>query len=62
MVIVKDKSLHTATNYYLFSLAMADLVILVLGALKGQYSEIFYNNSFFGPTLSEIGEDIQKAY
>jgi hypothetical protein len=31
VVIVKHKSLHTATNYYLFSLAMADLVILVLG-------------------------------
>jgi neuromedin U receptor 1 len=31
MVIVKHKSLHTATNYYLFSLAIADLVILVIG-------------------------------
>jgi neuromedin U receptor 1 len=46
MVIVKDKSLHTATNYYLFSLAMADLVILVLGTLKGNYRGIFYKNSF----------------
>ncbi len=56
MVIVKDKSLHTATNYYLFSLAMADLVILVLGTLKGKYREIFYNNIFiFGQTLSKIG-------
>jgi hypothetical protein len=61
MVIVKDKSLHTATNYYLFSLAMADLVILVLGTLKGQYCEIFHN-FYFGPKLSAIGEDIQKAY
>ena len=31
LVIVKHRSMHTATNYYLFSLAMADLVILILG-------------------------------
>ena len=31
LVIVKHRSMHTATNYYLFSLAVADLVILVLG-------------------------------
>lgn len=31
LVIVKHKSMHTATNYYLFSLAVSDLMILVLG-------------------------------
>ena len=31
LVIVRNRSMHTATNYYLFSLAMADLVILILG-------------------------------
>ncbi len=31
LVIVKNKSMHTATNYYLFSLAISDLMILVLG-------------------------------
>ena len=31
LVIVKQKSMHTATNYYLFSLAVADLVTLMLG-------------------------------
>ncbi len=31
LVIVKNKSMHTATNYYLFSLAVSDLMILVLG-------------------------------
>lgn len=30
-VIVHNKSMHTATNYYLFSLAIADLIILLLG-------------------------------
>ena len=31
LVIIKHKSMHTATNYYLFSLAVADLVTLMLG-------------------------------
>ena len=31
LVIIKNKSMHTATNYYLFSLAISDLMILVLG-------------------------------
>ena len=31
LVIVRRRSMHTATSYYLFSLAVADLVILVLG-------------------------------
>ena len=31
LVIIEHKSMHTATNYYLFSLAVADLMTLVLG-------------------------------
>uniref|UniRef100_A0AAR5PRE8 G-protein coupled receptors family 1 profile domain-containing protein n=1 Tax=Dendroctonus ponderosae TaxID=77166 RepID=A0AAR5PRE8_DENPD len=31
IVIYRNKSLHTATNYYLFSLAVSDLVLLVSG-------------------------------
>ena len=31
LVIVKNKSMHTATNYYLFSLAISDLMILIFG-------------------------------
>ncbi|CAH1134644.1 unnamed protein product [Ceutorhynchus assimilis] len=31
IVISRNKSLHTATNYYLFSLALSDLVLLVSG-------------------------------
>lgn len=30
-VIVKNPSMHTATNYYLFSLAVSDLTLLILG-------------------------------
>ncbi len=31
MVIIRNRSMHTATNYYLFSLAVSDLIILLLG-------------------------------
>jgi neuromedin U receptor 1 len=31
MVIAKHPNMHTATNYYLFSLAVADVTILVFG-------------------------------
>lgn len=33
VVIVKNQSMHTATNYYLFSLAISDLMLLLLGKL-----------------------------
>jgi neuromedin U receptor 1 len=32
VVIIRNSSMHTATNYYLFSLAVSDLLMLVLGA------------------------------
>lgn len=31
VVIAKHPSMHTATNYYLFSLAVSDLMLLLLG-------------------------------
>ena len=31
IVIFKNKYMHTATNYYLFSLAVSDLLLLILG-------------------------------
>lgn len=31
LVIVRNKRMHTATNYYLFSLAISDVLTLLLG-------------------------------
>lgn len=31
IVIIKHRSLHTATNYYLFNLAISDLTLLIFG-------------------------------
>lgn len=34
VVIARNKSMRTATNYYLFSLAVSDLTLLLLGELR----------------------------
>lgn len=34
LVIVRNNFMHTATNYYLFSLAVSDLTLLLLGKLE----------------------------
>ena len=33
VVIVRNPGLHTATNYYLFSLAVSDLLLLLFGKI-----------------------------
>ena len=38
LVIAKNKYMHTATNYYLFNLAVADLLLLVIGLPQETYS------------------------
>lgn len=38
IVISKNKSMHTATNYYLFSLAISDFLLLISGAPQEVYS------------------------
>ncbi|XP_029154925.1 pyrokinin-1 receptor [Nylanderia fulva] len=38
IVIARNKSMHTATNYYLFSLAVSDLLLLVSGLPAEMYT------------------------
>lgn len=38
IVISRNKSMHTATNYYLFSLAVSDLLLLISGLPQEIYS------------------------
>ncbi|XP_066994782.2 pyrokinin-1 receptor-like [Anabrus simplex] len=38
IVISRNKHMHTATNYYLFSLAVSDLLLLVTGLPQEMYS------------------------
>lgn len=40
VVIVRHSSMHTATNYYLFSLAVSDLTLLIFGKLFYLYYKI----------------------
>lgn len=37
IVIARNKSMHTATNFYLFSLAISDLLLLVSGLPQEMY-------------------------
>ncbi|XP_078034934.1 pyrokinin-1 receptor isoform X2 [Augochlora pura] len=49
VVIARNKSMHTATNYYLFSLAVSDLLLL----LSGLPQEIYYIWSRFPYVFGE---------
>lgn len=40
IVIVANKSMHNPTNFYLFSLAISDILVLVLGKLRSSNSRI----------------------
>lgn len=50
VVIARNKSMHTATNYYLFSLAISDLLLL----LSGLPPEMYYIWSHFPYVFGEI--------
>ncbi|CAO1426928.1 unnamed protein product [Diamesa serratosioi] len=45
IVIFKNKSMHTATNYYLFSLAISDFILLISGVPQEVYY-VWYRYSF----------------
>jgi len=45
IVIVNNKYMHTATNYYLFSLAISDLLLLITG-LPQEIVTIWYNHPY----------------
>ncbi|XP_045483660.1 pyrokinin-1 receptor-like isoform X3 [Harmonia axyridis] len=50
IVIAKNKSMHTATNYYLFSLAISDLLLLI----SGLPPEIYYVWSKYPYIFGEV--------
>ncbi|XP_051161878.1 neuropeptides capa receptor-like [Leptopilina boulardi] len=54
MVIIKNSSMQNATNYYLFSLAISDLILLVLG-LPNEISVFWQQYPWiFGLTVCKI--------
>lgn len=50
VVIARNKSMHTATNYYLFSLAVSDLLLLI----SGLPPEMYYIWSQFPYMFGEV--------
>ncbi|CAH1099591.1 unnamed protein product [Psylliodes chrysocephalus] len=51
IVIAKNKSMHTATNYYLFSLAVSDQLLLITGLPQEVYSFWSRYPYIFGSTF-----------
>ena len=56
VVIVRSSQLHSAMNYYLVSLAVADLTIIVLGRLAVNLQSINSGNSKHFSTLILLSE------
>ncbi|XP_053678625.1 D(3) dopamine receptor-like [Anopheles nili] len=54
IVISRNKSMHTATNYYLFSLAISDLLLLVTGVPLDIYRTWYRYPYPFGTTVCKI--------
>lgn len=60
VVIVRHSTMHTATNYYLFSLAISDLMFLLMGTYvwnkhNFQYCVLTQRNAFYqAPTPNEL--------
>lgn len=48
IVIAKNKSMYSATNYYLFSLAVSDFILLFSGVPMELYHIWFKNEFIFG--------------
>lgn len=51
IVIAKNKIMHTATNYYLFSLAVSDLLLLISALPPEMYRIWSPYNYIFGSTI-----------
>ncbi|XP_020715907.1 tachykinin-like peptides receptor 99D isoform X2 [Ceratitis capitata] len=61
IVIWRNKFMHTATNYYLFNLAVSDLMLLLSGAPQDVYS-YWYPNAFpFGDAICILGSVLAET-
>jgi 7 transmembrane receptor (rhodopsin family) len=60
IVIARNKSMYSATNYYLFSLAVSDFILLISGVPMELY-HIWYKNQFvFGESFCIIRNMINE--
>uniref|UniRef100_A0A182SHL0 G-protein coupled receptors family 1 profile domain-containing protein n=1 Tax=Anopheles maculatus TaxID=74869 RepID=A0A182SHL0_9DIPT len=62
IVISRNRSMHTATNYYLFSLAISDLLLLITGVPQDIYS-IWYRFPYpFGNTVCKMASFASESF
>jgi hypothetical protein len=52
IVIAKNKTMHTATNYYLFNLAVSDFLVLIFGKFSSLIVSIYYD--FKGSSINDV--------
>ncbi|CRK94985.1 CLUMA_CG008473, isoform A, partial [Clunio marinus] len=60
IVIAKNKSMYSATNYYLFSLAVSDFILLVSGAPMELYFYWFKGQFIFGDVFCIVRNMINE--
>lgn len=51
VVLIKNKVLHTATNFYLWSMSCSDLIVVTFG-LPFEFYSLWSDNPFFGSNYS----------
>ncbi|XP_035895931.1 pyrokinin-1 receptor-like [Anopheles stephensi] len=62
IVISRNRSMHTATNYYLFSLAISDLLLLITGVPQDIYS-VWYRFPYpFGNTVCKMASFASESF
>ncbi|XP_054088296.1 pyrokinin-1 receptor-like, partial [Zeugodacus cucurbitae] len=61
IVISRNKFMHTATNFYLFNLAVSDLTLLLSGAPQDVYSYWYPNAFSFGDVLCILGSVLTET-
>jgi hypothetical protein len=60
IVISRNKAMHTATNYYLFSLAISDFMLLISGAPMELYHIWFKHEFIFGEAFCILRNAINE--
>ena len=62
VVIAKNKTMHTATNYYLFNLAVSDFFVLIIGKYQVASKQIIYVELKSSKALRILIQDMKQKF